>query len=156
VPPLTAAPSTVAATSASPAVVVELPDGRSFGYIRSVDAGLRTLQFDLADFLEGDAADRAAVEDGVVDPGQHVENDYYIRNVNKRLRTLPYPADVSIRVVGDPPDLVDGTLDDFIAGFANDEVVPFGGGPTYRGSHTQYWLTVKGGAVSMIEELYLP
>jgi hypothetical protein len=142
------------ATTDSSQTQAALPDGRSFGYIKTMSASNRTLSFDLAQFLEGDAADRAAAEDGAIAPGEQVENDYYIRNQNPRLRTLTYTPDVRIRVVGDPPDLVDGELSAFVDSFSQDNV-EFGPG-RYRGSHTQYWLTVQGGVVTKIEELYLP
>ena len=133
-----------------------LPDGRSFGYIRSIDGPRRTISFDLAEFLQGDEADEAFREDNGMSGDEEVENDYYIRNQNTRLRTLHLADDVAIRVVGDPPDTVAGTYDDFVDGFASDEVAPFGGGPTYRGSHVPYWLNVADGEVVQIEEQYVP
>jgi hypothetical protein len=156
------APSVVpsAATATAEAAVITKPemreDGKVFGYIRSVDAGSESILFDRADLYQGDAADRKAAEDGVIEPGAQVENDYYIENKNAGVRKVSYASDVKIRVIGDPPDLVVGDLNAFVAGFQNTEAVPFDGAPTYRGSHTQYWITLKKGTIVKIDELYLP
>ena len=159
--PLTAAPeassSPTGAASASPSAA-ELPDGRSFGYIKSVDEGARTISFDLAQFLEGDAADKAYREDNGLSGNEEVENDYYIRNENTRLRTLHLASDASIQVVGDPPDTVEGTWADFAAAFDSDEIAPFNedGSASYRGTNGKYWVTVEDGEVALIEEQYVP
>jgi hypothetical protein len=63
--------------------------------LQAVDADRRKVTFDLIQYLTGDAATRAAAEDGEESPPP---NDYYIRNVNPRLRTLPVRADASITV----------------------------------------------------------
>ena len=53
---------------------------------KTVDPGQQTITFDLIQFFTGEAATKAAAEDGQESPPP---NDYYIRNVNSRLRTLP-------------------------------------------------------------------
>jgi hypothetical protein len=65
----------------------EVPPGKSFGFITAFD-GTEKASFDLASYLTGAEADKAAIEDGVIKPGEHVENDYYIRNKNPKLRTI--------------------------------------------------------------------
>ena len=57
-------------------------------------SGPATITFDLIQFFTGEAATKAAAEDG---QGSPAPNDYYIRNVNPRLRTLPVRADAPIR-----------------------------------------------------------
>lgn len=130
-------------------------DGRHFAYIRSVDPGAGTLSADLAEFLTGDEADRAAAEAGEIEPGEDVPNDYFIVNEEETYVELALDADAEIRVVGSPPELVDGELDAFAAAFdlRPDEVDP---ASTYRGVTSQYWLTVRDGTVVAIEEQYLP
>ena len=96
--PLTAAPEasgSPATTAASRSPAAELPDGRSFGFIKSVDEGARTI-VDLAQWLEGDAADEAYREDTGLSGDEEVENDYYIRNDNTRLRTLHLTSNAKI------------------------------------------------------------
>lgn len=135
--------------SASPAA---LEDGRHFGFIQRVDAGAPTMVFDLAEFLTGDAANQAALEDGVIQPGENIPDDYYIRNRNPRLRDLALVPDVQIILVNWPAccdTTVNGVLADFAASFDTSTDV-------YHGSRSPYWLTVEGGFVTRIEEQYLP
>ncbi len=132
-----------------------LADGRRFGYIDTIDLTARTLTFDVAEFLEGDAADRAAADAGAIEPGEQIENDYFIVNPDEDYATLGFSEDVEIRIVGDPPDLVDGELEPFAAAFARKpEDIDYAA--KYRGTTTQYWLTITGGTVVKIDELYLP
>lgn len=153
------AASAVQTPSATPAPTPLLAEGRNYGYIQSVDiaADPRTVEFDLAEFLTGDAADRAAVEDGFIEPGEHVDNDYYVRNRNKRLRTVPLASDVRIRLVDWSRCCdahIDGELEPFAAAFrSTPNPEP---GTRYRGASSPYWLTVKTGVVVEIEEQYLP
>lgn len=161
----TASPSTPSPTPTDPSppapspspspTQVGLEDGRHFGYVKSIDlAGSpETLVFDLAEFLQGEAANEAARDDGVIGEGEAVTNDYYIRNRNALLRTLDLDDDLELTVVDwDQCCLeIKGDLVLFAAAF--DEEDPTG---TYRGSRSPYWLTVAGGRVVGIEEQYLP
>jgi hypothetical protein len=153
-PPATPTATVVTGTSsASHSASPALADGRNFGYIKAVDTGNRTVVFDLAEFLQGDAADHAAQDDGVIKPGEHVDNDYYIRNRNTRLRTVPFSGDVKIRIVdwAHCCDSKDGALQPFAASFqANGKT------EEYHGPDSGYWLTVHGGSITTIEEQYVP
>jgi hypothetical protein len=157
--PLTIAPDSTPSPSgpASPSPAL-LPDGRSFGFIRSVDEGARTISFDLAEWLEGDEADEAYRDDNDLSGDEEVENDYYIRNENPRLRTLKLADDAELRVIGSPPDTVEGEWSQFAAAFESDEIQPFAedGSASYRGANGRYWLTVEDGEVALIEEQYVP
>ncbi|NLG66270.1 MAG: hypothetical protein GX536_00990 [Actinobacteria bacterium] len=77
-----------------------LPNGhiRAMGYIQQVwDAGgVNYLRIDYADMLTGAEADAAAVEAGLIEPGEHVDNDYFIRNVNPLTRDFLVSPSVSI------------------------------------------------------------
>ncbi len=130
-----------------------LEDGRHFGYIKSIDTKDRTMEFDLAEFLTGDAASRAAAEDRVTESGEQIDNDYYVRNANDRLRTLSLVQDVEVRIVDWPQccDLTEGDLATLAAAFR-----PGGKTERYHGPDSGYWLTVSSGAVSAIEEQFLP
>ena len=133
------------------------PAGEQFGYIRSVSTAgpAATLAFDEAELLTGEEAQRAAEEDGIVQPGEPVPNDYYIRNQDKTTQTLPIATDAKITArrcplcrKGRP-----GDLEDFLASFMKT-------GQTYadpyRGAEAQYWLTIEDGTVVAIDEQYLP
>lgn len=139
----------------SPSETPVLEDGRHFGYIRTVDTGTapHSLEFDLAQWFTGEEANEAAREDGAIGPEETVPNDYYIRNVNTRLRTLPFEDDVELAVIdwNNCCELREGELEPFAAAFEGHQ--PAG---SYRGSFSPYWLTVAGGEVVKIEEQYLP
>ncbi len=134
-------------------------DGRHFGYVQSVDATATppTIEVDVAEFLSGEAANAAAVEDGVIAEGESVENDYYIRNPAKDVLTLDAAEDVRVTHVQCPAGCTEGIpgqFDELAASFDDpgektllDE---------YRGSQSQYWITVRDGDVVAIDELYLP
>jgi hypothetical protein len=127
-----------------------LEDGRHFALLRSLTPAAAagapgSLQLDLAQWFEGDAADAAAAQDGVIAPGEQVENDYYIRNVSDRLRTMPVAGDAATQVVDRDNccDLVPSTVDALaVRGFAD--------------GRDAFWLDVQGGVVVAIQEQYRP
>jgi hypothetical protein len=147
----TVSPSPSPTASALPA---ELDDGRHFGFVRSVDAEAGTFVYDLAEFLTGEEANQAAVEDGAIEEGDSVPNDYYIRNQNPRLRTLTLAEDARIQILDWAhccDEFLDAELESFAQGFEEDD--PTG---TYRGETSPYWVTVEDGVVTQIQEQYLP
>jgi hypothetical protein len=157
--PVTSPSPTPTATSApppspSPSASPILAEGRSFGIIKSVDAANSELVFDLEQFFSGDAADKAAQEDGVIGPGEHVDNDVYIRNVNTKLRIVPISSDVDIVLIK-WSNCCDHTFSPTLARFA--QAFP-GPDPNedFRGPASPYWLTVKDGVIVKVEEQYLP
>jgi hypothetical protein len=94
-PAVTAPPATPAPSKAPAPEPVVLVDGRHPVLLKSVDLGRRTITFDLIQMYWGEEAVREATKDHV-EAGQ--ANDYYVRNVNPRLRTLPVLADAAITV----------------------------------------------------------
>lgn len=133
--------------------VTDLSDGRHPSYLHGVDRSGRTLTVDVIQFLTGQAAVDAYHEEHPDDP-DGPPNDYYIVNVNPRLRTLEVAPDVTVALVrlhddGDA-DLDQGTwaeLPDYLAvNRPEDE----------RLSWNPYWITLEGGIVVAIEEQYLP
>ena len=119
----------------------ELEDGRHFGYWKTFEIGdtIAYGEFDLAYFLSGDAAAKAAKEHGDQSPPP---NDYYIVNDNPKLRTLIAEGDTKVMVLGG-----DGTklTASNVADFAVD-----------RNQTSGYWVTIVKGIVTEIEEQYQP
>jgi len=131
--------------------------GEHFGYIRSVSAAgpATTLAFDEGEFLKGMEAQQAAEEDGVVEPGEAVPNDYYIRNPDKATKTYPIANDARITATrcslcrnGKP-----GELGPFLASFMERRQTY---AQPYRGRYGLYWLTIEDGRVVAIDEQYVP
>jgi hypothetical protein len=90
--PTPKAPAPDDSTDSPPGV---LADGRHPVIVKSIDASRRTVTFDLIQLYWGDEAAREAARDHQESPPP---NDYYIRNVNPRLRTLPVRTDAVITV----------------------------------------------------------
>jgi hypothetical protein len=145
-PATTAPPPSTAATPTTGEPVV-LADGRHPVYLKTVDPGQSTITFDLIQFFTGEAATKAAAEDGEESPPP---NDYYIRNVNSRLRTLPVRSDAPITVnvlaapsTGSSTKDVSVTLDELAGYFPNSGTAPF-------------WITVEQGQVTKMAQQFLP
>jgi hypothetical protein len=156
-PPTVSAPPTVtgpavtnppATSRHSTSKAVVLADGRHPVYIRTVDPDSRKITFDLIQFYFGDDATREAAKDHKESPPP---NDYYIRNVNPALRTLPVRADATITV---------NTLAAGYTGSATKNV----GVQLYRlqimldarGYSPPFWITVRSDQVVKVAEQYLP
>lgn len=135
-----------------------IEDGRHFAYVKSVDASSApTLSVDVADFLIGDEANRAAVAAGAIEEGESVPNDYFVRNEDEATVTVPVAADVRVTHIQCAPtcrEKIPGRFDAFAASFRE------GGSGSladeYRGAESQYWITVADGEVTAIDEQYLP
>lgn len=54
------------------------------------------VDIDYIQFFTGDRADKEAAIDGEIAPGEDVPNDYYIRNVNPKLRTFKLDDNLEI------------------------------------------------------------
>jgi hypothetical protein len=79
--------------------VVTLADGRYDGYVRKVDPDRDLIVVDLVQVFTGDAAVRAAIEDGMDRDAAQVR-DTYVRNQNGRLRTLEMASNVQVHLIG--------------------------------------------------------
>jgi len=144
-------------TSTQPAPTPGPSPAEQFGYIRSVSTAgpAATLAFDEAEFLTGDAAQKAAEEDGVVAPGETVPNDYYIPNRDQTTQTLRIANDAKITAKRCPlcRHGRDGQLDSFLASFMKGRQTF---ADPYRGKYSLYWLTIRDGEVAAIDEQYVP
>jgi hypothetical protein len=150
-PAVTAAPGPKASAPAGEPITsqpVVLPDGRHPVRITTVDPDRRTITFDLIQFYWGDDATREAAKDHQESPPP---NDYYIRNVNPKLRTLPALADAPITT---------NTLTAGYTGSATKNIRL----PLWRlaivmqATHNSppFWITVDHGQVVRIAEQYIP
>ena len=142
----TAAPATTAApTTGQQAEPAQLADGRHPVIVKQVSVGGRTVTFDLIQWFEGDAAAKAAAEDGQESPPP---NDYYTRNVNPRLRTLPVTSGARITLTRQTVGQSGGNAAEPVpADLAT--VAASGVGHTF-------WATVQGGQIQALEEQYVP
>ena len=146
---------TVDAAEPAPFPGTSLEDGPHFGYVRSVDADARTIEFDLANFLSGEEADRAYQK--VTGDTGPVPNDHFVVNDNPMLRTLTLAPDVRLRLLDWNhccETFFDGDLSLFAQAIEQQADVT-DGGLIYRGQ-SQWWITIENGFVTEIEEQYSP
>ena len=140
-PEATSAP----ATTGQQGEPAQLADGRHPVIVKQVNVGVRTVTFDLIQWFEGDAAAKAAAEDGQESPPP---NDYYMRNVNPRLRTLPVTSGARITLtrltVGQSGGNAAGPVPADLATVAASGV-----------GHI-FWGTLRGGQIQALEEQYVP
>jgi hypothetical protein len=150
-PPATsraAAPKAPTPTSGSPdGQSVVLGDGRHPVLITTVDPDGHAITVDLIQFYWGDDATREAAKDHQESPPP---NDYYIRNINTRLRTLPMTRDAVITTntltagyTGSATKTVTVPLDRLRIVLLGRNSPPF-------------WVTVRHGQVVRVAEQYLP
>ena len=138
-----------------------LPDAeRILGFIVDRidgDDGTAALVVDDAEWLTGPAATAAARADGEIGQFDQVPNDYYIRNRNDRLRTLPVADDAAIRVIDATTNRlpeVTVTLADFIRMLeTGDDLWTYGAAQPA----TPYWFIVDPeGVVRQMQQQYIP
>lgn len=122
----------------TPGTETGLPDGRWYGSIEAIDG--RRVEFDLACWFTGAAAEAAAAEDGAESPPP---NDYYVRNVNPLVRTL---------------DVADGTMVEWYPDFDPllAETVSFDQwsavGVALQLDNRGFWIETGDGLITAIEE----
>ena len=146
------APAPAAATPHPTRPRPVLPDGRHPAYLTDVDAAGGTLQFDLVQYLDSEAAEQAyaAAHPGVesvcgCDPGP-------IRNDSHRLRRLPVAAGLVVTLEGRGAALC-GYHRTVAYGALADELVR-----PVRPDHTRltvngFWLTVRGGTIVALDDM---
>jgi hypothetical protein len=135
---------------------------RQLAFVGSIDSGDETIVADYAEWLTGEEALLAAREDGWIGQDQELDNDFYIRNRNPRLRTLPMAEEAAIVLYACYPDegpcltleAVDrdtwsSLLSDPEAGY---ELV---GWAWYGSGYSPYWLIIDDGLVVQVSEQYV-
>ena len=121
--------------------VTTLADGRYDAYVRKVDPDRDLIVVDLVQVFTGDAAVRAALEDGMDRSAAEVR-DTYVRNQNDRLRTLEMAGGVRLNLIGSCESTGQEALFTKLIKDA-----------TYgQGQLFYYTLRVQGGAVRQIDE----
>jgi hypothetical protein len=144
---LTPSPTATDTPTATPtADASALTNGKHPVYLTTVDVDGRKLTIDVVQFFTGTAAADAAREDGSAEVPP--PNDYWIRNANKLLRTLPIAADATITV---------NTLAGETSGdSAKDVSVTLTQLAGYSLTNHLFWVTVDGGSITKIAEQFLP
>lgn len=150
----------------APPSTVRMPDGvREHAYVMDVetaDNGSYVVTVDRAQFLTGDQANEAAVEDGFINEGDTVPGGYYIVNETSEVEQIlldpdapvalnvclddgecDVPVGVSVELWVDmlTGDIPDGQLDGF---------------KWYVGGNLPYALILDDGTIVGVEEQYLP
>lgn len=142
-------------TTTEPAVA-DTGDLVLFGYAKEMDPdGDRyRLRFDPVLVLSGETASVAAAEDGVVEPGEPVPNDYYRVDESKRLFTYLVPGDARVTVLRDagvqPASISVDELAQLVAGEE-----PFGK-PLWEPISTGFRMRIHVDTVRSLEQLYVP
>lgn len=134
-------PENPASDEASPTPNQGAPvtDGRYFGFITFLDAEDLSLRFDVAQLLTGDAAAKAAAEDG-----GEADNDYWVRNASKAARTLKLAEDATLCApTDDSLENTEITLADLNRRLGDGEPYPT-------------WIDVRSGTVERVQHQYFP
>lgn len=130
-----------------------LADGKYFAYVRTATDGPDKVGIDIAEYFTGNRADKAAVQDGVIKKGEQVDNDVYIRNESKQVRTLIVSSSVDVKILtkgGGSPKAKSVSYAEFVKLFD-------GGGKDNKHLHVNgYWIVVAGGKVTSIHEQFQP
>lgn len=146
------APSSTAAVPPPTAAPTDpMPAGRSFGFVTGVNVADRIVTVDVAELLTGDAAVAAAIADGAVPPDAiGVDNDYYVRNRNPLVRTVAVAPAAVVRTLQDlgSPRMHETSLAQLAVHVSLRRSFGQSGAPA--------WVTVTGGVVTRIEEVYFP
>jgi len=129
-----------------------------YGHIRSLarDGDLYTLRFDPALLLSGLTANKAAEEDGAVEPGEPVPNDNYVVDEGHRTFTYVVPDGAKVTVLtrkGDAAQLgatpvTVAELAKIVQGSSDIEL--------YEPLATGVWITVDGDLVRSLDQQYRP
>jgi len=140
---LAAALSLSACGGARHSSTAALIDGHRFGYIRS--ATETSVIFDPADFLTYEYGQTVAARDGAVKKGQPLVDDYYAPNPSTATATLPVAKEPQVTIVKCDAGCRQGFRGTWAA--------------IIRSLHSRpypWWLTIRNGVVTAIDEQYVP
>lgn len=114
------------------------------------------ITLDPAEMLSGEEAVQAAIEDGLIESGEDLPNDFYIRNQTVETLTLTTAVDAVVTlIVGTPEGLVDRefSIDEFRAAW-NGELAETIYGLTPESFPVV--VTVENGVVNAARQQYVP
>ena len=125
-----------------------------FGHAKSLTQaqGRWVLRVDPAAFLSGTTAQRAAVEDGAIGPGEPVPNDFYVRDEGHKLLTYRVAPTARITVI------TQGITAVRIPAAELAQILK-GKNPAGRklfGPQSGFWIRVTGDTVHAIDQQYTP
>lgn len=123
----------------APAQGSALTNGMYFGFVTALDAEDLKLTFDAAQLLTGEAAARAAAEEG------SEESDFWIRNTSKATRTLELAED-AVLCTADPANPVENrkvTLAQLNQTLGDGEPM-------------SVWIDVRDGVVTRVQQQFFP
>jgi hypothetical protein len=114
------------------------------------------VKVDPADYLSGETANRAAIADKVIPPGDVVPNDHYIREEGHRLLVYKVPANAHITVITN-----DGTSGPRATAISPSELVQIVKGRNPRGRHlfepkNGFWIRVASDTALSFDQQYSP
>jgi hypothetical protein len=131
--------------------------GRQVGYIKRVykKGSRHYLTIDYVQFLTGQAAIKAAIEDGFIKSGETLDNDYYIRNQNTKLRTFIIKVGIPVSAEtyfsgGTPVGKATLTLAEFQSAMSPSDA----NNGSMRAA--PWWITIQNLTVTKIQEQYVP
>jgi hypothetical protein len=145
-----AAPTTARRAPVPPRLLVH------YGHVASLKrtrAGFE-LRLDPAEWLSGVTAERAALEDGAIDPSEGVSNDYYVVEEGHRLLTYLVPPKARVTVVTGAGRQVSTRIS--VAELAQ---IVRGRNPRHRTLYDRklgFWIAVAGDRVRSLDQQYQP
>lgn len=125
--------------SPAPTQDAAITEGMYFGYVTALDAEDLKLAFDAAQLLTGDAAAKAAAEEG------SEESDFWIRNSSKATRTLSLAVD-AVLCTADPQNVATNRAVDLAQ--LNQTLGD--------GEPMAVWIDVRGGTVVRVQQQFFP
>lgn len=140
-------------TSVKPTKPIEATTSeKQFCFMRSGtwEGATPNLTVDYAELLEGDDAAAAATAHGSESPPP---NGYYIVNDNPKLRTFPADANMKVQVASTAGGIEPAG---YTIGFGQWYDVLIGMSAENFVKDRPYWITIKAGKITAIEEQYLP
>lgn len=152
----TSVEETTTTTEALSTAETRLPNGhiKAMGFIDRVweAGGKRYLSIDYAEMLTGQEAIDAALEAGVIEPGEDLPNDYFIRNTNPQKREFE---------ISSPIDITTSTWDGVMEKPVNwAQFLSFWSATPPAGAEhlteVPWWIERDGQTIIKIDEQYLP
>lgn len=147
------------AVAEPPEPTTALLDGTYFAFVMAGkdETGAHSMGVDLAQMLTGEEARLAAVEDGVIEEGEDLPNDFYIDNPEIKYELLHVAGDADFEMISgdDTTQKIGLDVDEFTAlyngtyvGAAVYGVVPL--------EPIAMDVTVADGVIALAEAVYLP